>query len=90
LCDCRQRELELCAAGATKAQSVKPQNALEVRKQHLDLLAIAAHCANAAVLARARATSRAASFTSRLIRRAGMFAQHFALTGRRDTQARSV
>jgi hypothetical protein len=40
--DCRQRELELCAARAAKTQSVKSQNALEVRKQHLDLLAIAA------------------------------------------------
>src|SRR6202040_3087197 len=38
-------------------------------------------CANALVLARARATSRAASFTSRTIRRAGMFGQHFALSG---------
>ena len=38
-------------------------------------------CANTCVLASARATSRAASFTSRLIRRAGMFGQHFALSG---------
>jgi hypothetical protein len=34
-----QRELKLRAAGAAKAQSAKPQNALEVREQHLDLLA---------------------------------------------------
>jgi hypothetical protein len=40
--DCRQGELELRSARATKTQSVKPQNALEVREQHLDLLAIAA------------------------------------------------
>ena len=40
--DRRQRELELCAVRAAKTQSVKPQNALEVRKQHLDLLAITA------------------------------------------------
>jgi len=38
LSDCRQRELELCSARAAKAQSVKPQNALEVREQHLDFL----------------------------------------------------
>ena len=42
LCDRCQRELELRAAGTAKAQSAKPQNALEVREQHLDLLAIAA------------------------------------------------
>jgi hypothetical protein len=42
LSDRRQRELELCAVRAAKAQSVKPQNAFEVREQHLDLLAIAA------------------------------------------------
>jgi hypothetical protein len=42
LCDGGQRDLELCATGAAKAQSAKPQNALEVREQHLDLLAIAA------------------------------------------------
>jgi hypothetical protein len=38
-------------------------------------------CANASVLARARAMSRAASFTSRTIRRTGMFGQHFSLSG---------
>jgi hypothetical protein len=37
-----QRELELCSARAAKAQSVKPQNTLEVREQHLDFLAITA------------------------------------------------
>ena len=37
--DSCQRELKLRAAGAAKAQSAKPQNALEVREQHLDLLA---------------------------------------------------
>jgi len=37
--------------------------------------------ANASVLARLRATSRAASFTSRTTGRAGMFGQHFALSG---------
>jgi hypothetical protein len=42
LCDRRQRELELRAARAAKTQSVKPQNALQVREQHLDLLAITA------------------------------------------------
>jgi len=42
LSDCRQRELELCAARAAKTQSVKPQNTLEVCEQHLDLLAITA------------------------------------------------
>jgi hypothetical protein len=38
----RKRELELCSARAAKTQSVKPQNALEVGEQHLDLLAITA------------------------------------------------
>jgi hypothetical protein len=42
LCDGCQRELELRAAGVAKAQSAKPQNSLEVREQHLDLLGIAA------------------------------------------------
>src|ERR1700728_615063 len=37
-----QGELELRACGTAKSQSAKPQNALEVREQHLDLLAIAA------------------------------------------------
>jgi hypothetical protein len=37
-----QRELELCAAGTAKAQTTKPQNALELREQHLNLLAITA------------------------------------------------
>jgi hypothetical protein len=42
LCDCRQYDLELCSARAAKAQSAKPQNAHEMREQHLDLLAITA------------------------------------------------
>jgi hypothetical protein len=42
LCDCCQRELKLRAAWSSQAQSVEPQNALEVREQHLNLLAIAA------------------------------------------------
>ncbi len=42
LCNRRQRELELRAGGTAKAQSTKPQNALEGCEQHLDLLAIAA------------------------------------------------
>jgi hypothetical protein len=41
LSDGCQRELELGAAWASQAQAAKPQNALEVGKQHLDLLAIA-------------------------------------------------
>jgi hypothetical protein len=42
LCDCCQRELELGAAGSSQAQSAEPENALEVREQHLDLFSIAA------------------------------------------------
>ena len=42
LCDCSQRELELRAARSSQAQSAEPQNALEVREQHLDLFTIAA------------------------------------------------
>ena len=42
LCGRSQRELELCTAGTAKAQTTKPQNALEVREQHLNLLAISA------------------------------------------------
>ena len=42
LCDCCQRELELRAARSSQAQSSEPQNALEVREQHLDLFTIAA------------------------------------------------
>jgi hypothetical protein len=38
-------------------------------------------CANASVLARSRVTSRAASLTSRTTRHAGIFGQHFALSG---------
>src|SRR5215510_7779612 len=37
-------------------------------------------CSKASVLAKARATSRAASFTSRTIRREGMFGQHLGLS----------
>jgi hypothetical protein len=40
--DRRQCELELRAAWASQTQFAEPQNALEMRKQHLDLLAIAA------------------------------------------------
>src|SRR5262249_12720854 len=42
LCDCCQRELELRTARSSQAQSSEPQNALEVREQHLDLFTIAA------------------------------------------------
>jgi hypothetical protein len=39
--DCRERELELCAAWTSQSQPTEPQNALQVREQHFDLLAIA-------------------------------------------------
>src|SRR5678816_998593 len=42
LCDRCQRELKLCTAGAAKAQSAEPKNALQVCEQHLDLFAITA------------------------------------------------
>src|SRR5262249_33614680 len=37
-----KRKCELCTARAAQAQSAEPQNALEMREQHLDLLTIAA------------------------------------------------
>src|SRR3546814_2147418 len=37
-----EEELVCCAVGSAKAQSVKLQDALEVREQHLDLLSLAA------------------------------------------------
>ena len=50
-------------------------------------------CAKASVFASVRATSRAASFTSRTMRRDGMFGQHFGLRGqsrhRRTTLVRA-
>jgi hypothetical protein len=39
--DGRKRELILCAAWPTQSQPAKSKNALQVREQHLDTLAIA-------------------------------------------------
>jgi len=47
LCDGRQRELELCATWTSQTQSIEPENTLEVREQHLDLLAVAAFAESA-------------------------------------------
>ena len=42
LSDGGERELVLCTAGASQPQAAKSQNALQVRKQHLDLFAVTA------------------------------------------------
>lgn len=50
---------------ATQSKSVQPEDALEVGKEHLDLLSFATRAQVLGVLAMRRATSRAASWMLR-------------------------
>jgi len=40
--DCRQRELELSASRSAQSQTTEPQDALEMRKKHLNAFSVMA------------------------------------------------
>jgi hypothetical protein len=59
----RRGELELSAVGSTQPKPIEPQNALQMREQHLDLLAQAprGHCPKFAPPGQAHGTSAASA-----------------------------
>ncbi len=67
---CGEQHFVPRAAQASQSKPVEPENALHMRKSHLNLLALADDCWKASVLASARTRTRTSSLTSRVTLRA--------------------
>jgi hypothetical protein len=77
LSDGGQNKLVLGASWATKSKPAELQDAFQVRKSHLNLLRSRRDCSKLSVPTNDRAMSRACSWISRGILRAGSFGHPF-------------